>query len=290
MKKGILVFIGLVFIVGSLSFIPSVQLKAKSFFSQDVERATVNNIPIIYVEPDAKIDRKKLVIWIDGFTGKKENTIKYLNDLAAHGFTAVSFDKYEHGERGNETPSEIYWRIQSGFKRYFWTILGHSSEDAITVMDWAVEKFDVSDDVCMGGFSMGGDISVSVAGFDKRVTCVAAVVTSPDWKRPGRKNISKPSVQKKDLALEVKAQKFYEKFDPMTHLDGFASRPRISFEMASNDTLIKLDWAKNFVKALKETYTEHPNNLRIVVHQDSEHKMTDEIWQSCLKWFLENAK
>lgn len=40
---------------------------------------------------------------------------------------------------------------------------------------------------------MGGDVAVALAGIDHRVIRVAAIVATPDWTRPGMRDIRDPS-------------------------------------------------------------------------------------------------
>ncbi|KGJ72954.1 hypothetical protein GY21_12085 [Cryobacterium roopkundense] len=73
-----------------------------------------------------------------------------------------------------------------------WPILGQTTLDALRIVDWAIETHDLSSDVVAGGVSMGGDISVALAGVDPRVKRVAALVATPDWTRPGMTQVGRP--------------------------------------------------------------------------------------------------
>jgi hypothetical protein len=63
-----------------------------------MNREMVGEIPVVYVAPRGE-DRKKLVIFLSGFSGNKEDCVPRLEELAALGFTALSFDAWQHGER-----------------------------------------------------------------------------------------------------------------------------------------------------------------------------------------------
>ena len=65
---------------------------------QTTQRETVDDIPLIYLRPDGK-DRGKLVIWLTGFSGDKTSCQTQLTALTALGYTALSFDPWQHGER-----------------------------------------------------------------------------------------------------------------------------------------------------------------------------------------------
>jgi cephalosporin-C deacetylase-like acetyl esterase len=82
-------------------------------------------------------------------------------------------------------------RAFSQFRRNVWPILGHTTLDAMRVLDWAVESFQ-PDELVAGGVSMGGDISIALAGIDERVGRVAAMIATPDWTRPGMTILNDP--------------------------------------------------------------------------------------------------
>jgi cephalosporin-C deacetylase-like acetyl esterase len=92
-----------------------------------------------------------------------------LQDLAAKGYVALSFDAWQHGERGSESPQEILGRVFGNFRRHMWAILGQTSLDTLRVIDWAMSSLNVEPHVYLGGLSMGGDIAVTVAGLDQHI-------------------------------------------------------------------------------------------------------------------------
>ncbi|HSB00500.1 MAG TPA: hypothetical protein VLE49_07610 [Anaerolineales bacterium] len=112
--------------------------------------------------------------------------LPYLQDLSAAGFVALSFDAWQHDERGMEGQSELATRVFNNFRRAMWPILGQTTLDTLRVIDWAITTLHMNPQVYMGGISMGGDIAVAAAGIDRRIQRVAAIVATPDWLRPGR--------------------------------------------------------------------------------------------------------
>jgi pimeloyl-ACP methyl ester carboxylesterase len=97
---------------------------------------------------------------------------------------AVSFDAWQYGERTEEPSDQLMTRAFSQFRRTVWPILGHTTLDAVRVLDWAIERFS-PERVIAGGVSMGGEIAVALAGIDDRVGRVAAMIATPDWTPPG---------------------------------------------------------------------------------------------------------
>jgi dienelactone hydrolase len=150
----------------------------------------VDHIPVIWVKPENFSEPARLVIWLDGLTGHKERMKPYLANLATAGFVALSFDAFQHGERAAERLEEFIARIAGNYRRHYWPILGQTVLDATRIIDWAIENLKVSPDVLMGGISMGGDVSIATAGIDRRIHCVATMLATPDWLRPGMKDFA----------------------------------------------------------------------------------------------------
>jgi len=71
----------------------------------DAHYGRVEHIPVVWLKPAEPSSR--LAIWVPSGLGKKEDTIPRLEQLAADGFVALSFDPWLHGERGGgESPEK----------------------------------------------------------------------------------------------------------------------------------------------------------------------------------------
>ena len=136
---------------------------------QEIQQISVDSIPLIYLQPDND-DRGKLVIWLTGFSGSKESCRAQLEALTALGYTALSFDPWQHGERMLADVDELRARVRGNIRRYFWPILAETAREVPRIIDWALAQFSVDEQVGIGGISMGGDISVVAAGIDRRIT------------------------------------------------------------------------------------------------------------------------
>jgi len=252
----------------------------------EVSKVYYKDIPIIWAAPKNK-EQKKLIIWLNGLSGNKETMKPYLIELAKRGYFAVSFDAFEHGERGNETQREILTRALNNIQQDLWPILGNSVQDSITVIDWAVKKFNIKDNsICMGGFSMGGDISIAVAGLDSRVRCVAALVATPDWLREGMKDFDAPPKTLGQGHASPQSQNFYDQMNPSTNLQNFSNnRPAITFEMGGLDIHVPSGAARSFRKNLIQKYGYSEDNIQVVVHEKVKHEISEQMWKNSLIWF-----
>jgi hypothetical protein len=103
----------------------------------------VDHIPVLWVEPRTAAGSRRLVLFLPQLGGTKERTAELLEDLAALGFVALSFDPWLHGERGTESRDVLATRGFGAFRRHMWPILGHTTLDALRVIDWATATLGV---------------------------------------------------------------------------------------------------------------------------------------------------
>lgn len=208
-----------------------------------VSYLTVDHLPVISVGREGA----PLALWLPPLGMTKDDMSPVLESLARAGFRAVSLDPWQHGERGSESADEIRARVFSDFRRHMWPILGQTTLDCLRVID----HFG-GGPVVAGGISMGGDAAVALAGTDRRVTRVAAIVATPDWTRPGMRDIRDPSRVLPQGDADSYAQWFFDRLDPLTHVDNYAHGPAILFECGAGDTHVPPDGAQRFAAALGE--------------------------------------
>jgi dienelactone hydrolase len=224
--------------------------------------------------------------------GSKQDSIPFLHELANAGFVAVSFDPWQHGERGTESGDHITSRVFADFRRHMWPILGQTTLDSVRVIDWAVTELEAGSQVVAGGVSMGGDVAVALGGVDLRVTRVAAIVATPDWTRPGMHEIADSSTLLPQGRAGAYARWFYAHLDPLTHLDAYAHGPAITFECAANDAHVPPDGALRFQAALAAAYPDGLERVRVTMHPGLGHidgAQAPALTQNCLAWFRDSS-
>jgi uncharacterized protein len=223
----------------------------------------VEHIPVLWVEPASGPQRRQLVIFLPNLCGTKEQVADLLEELAAQGFVALSFDSWQHGERGTESREEMVRRVFGAFRKHMWPILGQTTLDTLRILDWAVATLGVEPAVRIGGLSMGGDIAVAVAGVDRRVVRVVSVVATPDWLRPGMHAAFKPDTLVDQGTPDAYAQFFYDHLNPLTHLAGYSYSPEITFYCGEKDTHVPADGALRFQAALRQAYPSAANGVSV---------------------------
>ena len=211
----------------------------------------IDHIPALYLEPPTSQKTRRLVITLPGLSGTKESMRPILQDLAAAGYYALSFDPWQHGERGTENQEQISKRVFGSFRRHFWPILGNTVLDTMRVIDWAAANLKVEPQVYMVGTSMGGDIATAAAGLDHRIERIATVVSTADWLRPGMQGQGGLLPQGEP---DTYARFFYDHCNPLTHLDAFAHGPAIRFTCGAADNHVPPDGALRFREALSKKY------------------------------------
>ncbi|QWF77761.1 dienelactone hydrolase family protein [Amycolatopsis sp. CA-230715] len=248
----------------------------------------VGDVPIAYVRPTSGPPRPPLALWVPHLTGTKEDYVPVLSRLADAGYLAISLDPWQHGERGDESPDQIAARVFAGFRDHMWPILGQTTLDAKRVIDWALTDL-ARPDVVAGGVSMGGDIAVALAGIDPRVRRVAAIVATPDWTRPGMRGLADPpQVVDQGHAGET-ARSFYDRLDPITHLDAYSHQPAIAFENGAADTHIPLDGAIRFRDALSTAHPGMADRVRVTAHPGVGHfdgAQSEVLLSRAIEWLI----
>lgn len=238
--------------------------------------ARVGDIPVLWAEP-LHTDRRRLALWLHGFSGTKESVEAQLLDLASVGFVAMSFDAVQHGDRSIESRDALKVRVRANLRLRFWPLLARTAEEMPLIIDWAHGRLGIEPRVAVGGISMGGDIAVVSAAIDHRIDRVAATLATPDWLRPGS--------SEQQGAADEETWALYQRRNPFTNLGAYRHCPAMTFECGGSDRQVPLDGAMRFVDALRGTYATCPDRLDITIHQGVAHTFTSGMWQRVVAWF-----
>jgi dienelactone hydrolase len=229
----------------------------------------VDGIPVLLVE--AEEPGGEVVLWMSHLGGSAEQTLPMLERFAGAGHPAVSFDAVGHGSRGSGDPWEFAAGVLGAFRRRMWPILGQTTLEAMRVLTWAQECTGAPEEARAGGLSMGGDVAIALAGIDRRVARVAAVGSSPDWSRPGMRDLREGTRVVDQGRADPYAQWFADQLDPMRHLERYRGGAALGFELGGADRHIPKENAQAFVDALLGMHAVAPDRLRVNVHPDLDH-------------------
>ena len=173
------------------------------------------------------------------------------------------------------------------FRRHMWPILAHTTLDALRVLDWATASLGVEGGVRVGGLSMGGDVAVALAGLDRRVGRVAAVVATPDWLRPGMHDAFDPGKLLDPGQPDAYARYFYDQLNPLTHQERYAHGARILFLCGEKDAHVPADGALRFQAALGRADPEAADRVLVEMIPGLAHldvREPSRWWPICRRW------
>jgi dienelactone hydrolase len=208
--------------------------------------------------------------------------------FAAAGHPAVSFDAPGHGARASGDPHEFSREVLASFRRRMWPLLGRTTVEAMRVLDWAAREVPAPDTVLGGGFSMGGDVAIALAGIDPRVRRVAAIGSTPDWSRPGMRVLGDPFRLVDQGEPDRYAQWFADQLDPMRHLDRYLAGVAVDFELGAEDLHIPEANARDFAAALAALDPKAGTRVRIRIHPGLDHRVIADpaAFESACEWLL----
>jgi uncharacterized protein len=245
---------------------------------------SIGHIPALWEEPLTS-EKRRLVIWLPGFTSRKEDVQRYLRELAEAGYVALTFDPVDHGERSRFAEGEEFPPDSGAFRdpatgkayRHYWAIMAETADEVPAVIDWAVAELGVEPTVGIGGISMGGTVAVVSAGLDARISTVATGLAEGDWQRIGAMYpLSAPNPT---------VQQCYDRSDPLSNLHRYQRRPAISFQLGAEDAMIPPSSAQRLAEALAATYAPSPERLQVILEEGVGHDFTETMWRRSLQWF-----
>jgi len=243
--------------------------------------ARVEQIPVIWELPERLTPTTKLVIWLPAGLATMETARPVMLRLAAVGYLAVSFDSWERGSRSTEALESLMPRVWANFPQVAWPLYGNGALELMRVADWAARAFGVTPPFAVGGVSAGGDIAVAAAGLDPRMACVAAVVATPDWRRPGM-HVDGQLVGSGEP--DAYAAWLYERINPITNPGSYAHRPAMLFECGAQDDHVPADGAQRFQQALAPVYALDEARIRVTLHSGVGHDTVPEMLDNCMAW------
>ena len=214
---------------------------------EETRKQTVDGVPLCWHCPQ---NPQGIAIHVPAFGQTKEQAAGVLDFLCGAGFASIVIDAFQHGERGREDRAQIDQRVFSSFRRSMWTIIGMTALDLPSIAEWARETIGARLPVHLTGLSMGGDTVVAAAPLIEGVASVNAVIATPDWTRPGMRDISSGELIHQGPP-DSRAQLLYDALNPITHHDRYRDLP-IRFIVGEMDTHVPAEAALRFASLVNE--------------------------------------
>jgi pimeloyl-ACP methyl ester carboxylesterase len=235
----------------------------------------VEGIPVLAAVPPGHA--RGIAVWLSHLGGSAAKTSPELERLADAGWFAVSYDPPGHGRRSTGDPWQFAATVLGSFRRLMWPLLGRTTLEGLRVVDWAQQRAGIDGPVVAGGVSMGGDVSVALAGIDPRVHRVCALAATPDWTRPHMRPLDDPGHQLSQGHADTYAQWFRNAVDPTANLDRYRRRDlAIAFHNGSADHHVPADDAMAFRDALACIAPDAAERITVTVHDGAGHLDVDE--------------
>lgn len=93
------------------------------------------------------------------------------------------------------------------------------------------------------------------------------------------------------MLARLRAQWFYDRLNPFTHMEAYARGPAMTFECAESDTHVPPNRALRFQAALREAYRAAGERVRVNLHPGDRHMAggrNPQLAENCLTWLLES--
>jgi uncharacterized protein len=251
----------------------------------------VDGIPVRWVAPRRQTTGGA-ALWLTYLGGSAEASRPMLARLARRGLVACSLDPPGHGARGDgRAPAELAAEVAASFRRRMWPLLGQTVLDSQRVLDWIENRFGVPPPHVAAGVSMGGDAAVALAAVDPRIERVCALIATPDWTRPGMRTADGTSQILDQGEADERAQRFFDAFNPMSHLDAYEREVFISFQCGGTDQQVPHEAALRFRDALLRRDPAAAGRVRVDVYDGLSHAAAGDdrrLFRAALDWLTRN--
>ena len=274
-----------------------------------LETFSVQEIPVLRMA-EADAAGQPVVFFVHGFTGDKSSVLMLGYELAQAGFTTVSFDAPMHGDRYDpylgkmlSGEGDYVYPIETGLDVFFMLheIIVQAAKDLETLIGY----FDAEGTVDTGrigltGFSMGGFTTFYAAAHNPRIQAAVPIAGIPAFADRWRDVVLESSSYEKWADAIVAAEPetrertaYMARIDPFDRMALFYPKPLMMI-CGDKDLDAPKHYAVDLYRALKPRYADHPERLRLNVHDDAGHEFTHAMRQDVRAWFtrylLEDAR
>jgi pimeloyl-ACP methyl ester carboxylesterase len=265
-----------------------------------VETSTIGDIPVLTMAPEFVAPRPA-VFFVHGFMSDKREGLALGYELARQGFYFVSLDAPMHGLRFDPRleamvsgKGEYVYPFESGLDVFYMMheIIVQIARDLERLIAYFEGERRIDGDrVGLTGFSMGGFATFYAAANNPRIAAAVPIAGIPAFEARWRDVVLETSAYEKWAAAMREAQAesarrgaFVQSIDPFEKLAGFFPRPLMMIS-GDLDTHSPKKYSVDLYRELLPVYAEHPERLRLVIHDEAGHELTRAMMEDVCGWF-----
>jgi dienelactone hydrolase len=265
-----------------------------------IETYRVGEIPIMTLVEEGA-ERRAVVFFVHGFTGDKRAGLPLGYRLAELGFYVVCPDAHMHGERLDarirtawEPKADDVYPAGSGLDAFFLMheIIVQTAVDFEKLIAYlSVDRRADTGRIGMAGLSMGGFATFYVAANNPQIQVAVPMLGIPAFAARWEDVVLEAAAYKKWIeAMEaaqeetVKRTAFIKAIDPFDKLRSFHPRPLLML-VGDQDLDSPKKYSVDLYRELRPLYAEHPERLRLSIHDDAAHRVTPLMMEEACDWF-----
>lgn len=248
-----------------------------------VENAKVNDIPFLHIVSAVKKEKKlPLVLFIHGFSSRKEFNLHYAYLLAEKGFRVVLPEALHHGERSVGLSGQQ-------LNIHFWEIIFQTINELDTIRKFFEEKQWIDPDrIGLAGTSMGGIITLGALTQYPWIKAAVSLMGMPYYEKFALQQIEglKRNGAEIPLTNEEMAQLMnrIKELDLSLQHEKLDNRPLL-FWHGKQDSVVPFQPAFHFYESVKPLYNAVPDHLKFISDEKAGHKVSTKGVLETVKWF-----
>ncbi|MBY0121055.1 alpha/beta fold hydrolase [Bacillus sp. S/N-304-OC-R1] len=248
-----------------------------------VENAKINDIPFLHIVCANKREEKlPLVIFIHGFSSRKEFNLHYAYLLAEKGFRVVLPEALHHGERSIGLTGQQ-------LNIHFWDIIIQTIEELAKVKDFFEEKKLIDPErIGVVGTSMGGIITLGSLSQYSWIKAAVSLMGMPYYEKFALQQIDE--LKRNGIDLPLTEEEMTQLMNKIRNLDlslqpeKLNNRPLL-FWHGKQDSVVPFGPAFHFYETVRPLYDEVPNYLQFISEEKAGHKVSTNGVLETVKWF-----
>ncbi|MGD8814158.1 MAG: prolyl oligopeptidase family serine peptidase [Anaerolineales bacterium] len=265
------------------------------------EEFQVEGIPVLTLSEDTS-DRRPLVFFMHGFLAEKQQGLNLGYALAKAGFYFVSFDASMHGDRFDERPGKVWngkgdlvYPLGSKLDAFFLMheIVVQNAED-FEVLSARFSQREGVDAKRIGitGFSMGGFSTFYLAANQPAIRTAVSIAGIPAFAARWNDVTLEASTYEQWASVMQKAEEetvrrsaFMQTIDPWEKLTAFPPKPLLMIH-GDRDIDSPKKYSVDLYRVLKPRYADHPERLRLSIHDEAGHQLTPVMIEEVRDWMV----